>query len=132
MVEVGVVWDLSLTIGYPYKDYTPGFAPDIFQMTNGTNAVYGHPMWDAFGEIYCGLEAKVYNPDTKLSSILYITDAFDHKYVLSEGSIDIMAVAWSKLTKVTATNKNNVIKNVEWTLTGNRNPRYLFKGLGDP
>jgi hypothetical protein len=117
--------------GYPYKDHTPGFAPDLAQMSQGTLAVYPHPRWEEFGREYCGLEAIVRNPDTGVEMTLYITDAFDPKWVRSRGSIDIHINAYQRLTQSQVLDKNRVIKAVEWRLTGNRNPRYAFKGQGD-
>jgi hypothetical protein len=117
--------------GYPYKDYTPGFAPDLSQMTQGTLAVWGHPRWAEFGREYCGLEAIVRNPTTGIESTLYITDAFDPRWVRSPGSIDIHVQSYQVLTRFATLDKNIVIQNVEWRLTGRRNARYAFQGQGD-
>ena len=76
--------------GFRYQDYTPGFAIDMAQMTNKTHAVWPHPLWSVFGMQYCGLEAKVYNPKTGTTILLYVVDGFDSKWVKSPGSIDIM------------------------------------------
>lgn len=118
--------------GYPYSDKTPGFAPDIMVMTKGTNAVWPSPNWKPSVAEYCGLEARVYNPDTGVSMLLYITDAFDHKWVKTPGSIDIMVEAFQKLTNYNPLDKNRVIKNVQWEFTGRRNPKYSIGGPGDP
>ncbi|KAJ1551358.1 hypothetical protein HK096_000745 [Nowakowskiella sp. JEL0078] len=117
--------------GYPYKDYTPGFAPDISIMTDWSNAVYGNPNWSTYAKRYCGLEAIVTNPNTGVSRILYITDAFDHKYVLSQGSIDIMKNSFDALFGKTTWNHNDVIQGVTWKFTGMRSSKYSFGGWGD-
>ncbi|KAJ1533287.1 hypothetical protein HK096_005420 [Nowakowskiella sp. JEL0078] len=118
--------------GYPYKDYTPGFAPDISVMTDGTNAVYGNPNWATYGKRYCGLEAIVTNPNNGVSMTLYITDAFDHAWVRTPGSIDIMFDSFSKLFGKTTTNHNDVIKDITWKFTGNKLTKYSFQSTGDP
>lgn len=93
MVIHGKERTINLTdrCGYPYLDTSPVFAPDIRQMTNGTNAVWPHPNWYCstvqliyrpfFAGQYCGLEAKVYNPNTGVTILLYVGDAFDAKWV---------------------------------------------------
>lgn len=119
--------------GYPYLDTSPVFAPDILQMTNGTNAVWPNPNWPFFAGQYCGLEAKVYNPTTGITILLYLGDAFDHKWVKSPGSIDIMTHSFSVLSghpTVSPSDKNKVITYLQWQFTGNRNPQYSFKGPG--
>jgi hypothetical protein len=119
--------------GYPYLDTSPVFAPDIAQMTNGLNSVWPDTNWPFFAGQYCGLEAKVYNPKTGLTILLFVGDAFDHKWVLSNGSIDIMSHSFSVLTKtpkVSPSDKNAVIPYLQWSFTGNRNPQYSFKGPG--
>ncbi|KAJ3172487.1 hypothetical protein HDU88_005815 [Geranomyces variabilis] len=117
--------------GYSYKDYTNGFAPDISQMTGGTNAVYGHPMWETSAKKFCGLEAEVTNPHTGVKMNMYIVDAFDHKWVRSPGSIDVMVKSWEKLTGRRADSKDTVIQGLQWKLTGRRMPKYSFGGSGD-
>lgn len=77
--------------GFPYQDYSNGFAPDLSVMTSGTNAVYGGRNYESSGREYCGLEAKVTNLDNGVSKIMYIIDAFDPKWVRTPGSIDIMS-----------------------------------------
>jgi len=117
--------------GYPYNDQSPVFAPDIQQMTNGTNPVYPNPLWKTYTSIYCGLEAKVWNPANGKSMILYIGDSFDHRWVKTPGSIDIMKGVWSELAGKSATNKNDVIKGVKWELTGKKSAKYSFGGPGN-
>ncbi len=118
--------------GYPYKDSTPGFAPDLLLMSNGTNAVWPDQGWYTAGRQYCGLEAKVYNPHTEQTVLLYVVDAFDHKWVKSPGSIDIMINSYAVLFGNYPVDKNLVIKDLQWQFTGNWNPRYKFLGAGDP
>jgi len=92
--------------GYPYNNASPVFAPDITQMTNGTNAVWPNPLWSTYGKIYCGLEATVKDGNTGNVMTMYIGDAFDHQWVRTPGSIDIMSDSWSKLHNMPANNKN--------------------------
>ncbi|KAJ1565932.1 hypothetical protein HK096_006403 [Nowakowskiella sp. JEL0078] len=118
--------------GYPYKDYTPGFAPDISVMTDWTNAVYGNPNWSKYATNYCGLEATVYNPKNGVTLTLYITDAFDHAWVKTPGSIDIMKNSFDKLFGKSTWSHNDVIQGVQWKFTGKRSAKYSFGGSGDP
>jgi hypothetical protein len=116
---------------FKYKDYTPGFAIDMAQMTNNTHAVWGHPKWGVFGTQYCGLEAKVYNPKTGITIMMYVVDGFDSKWVRTPGSIDIMLKSYYTLIGKETLNKNEVIPYLQWQFTGNRNPQYIFGGPGD-
>ena len=116
--------------GFPYKDSSPLFAVDITLMTNGTNANWPNSMWAVYGKEYCGLEAKVYNPATGVSMLMYVGDAFDHKWVRSPGSIDIMINSYASLVGYYPTNKQIIIPNVNWEFTGNRNPQFAFGGIG--
>lgn len=116
---------------YEYKDSTPGFAIDLLQMGNGTNPVYPAAEWYVAGKQYCGLEATVYNPNTGITLILYVTDAFDHKWVHSNGSIDIMIDSYATLVGYYPTDKNKIINDITWKFTGNRNPQYAFGGPGN-
>ncbi|KAJ3125172.1 hypothetical protein HK098_000546 [Nowakowskiella sp. JEL0407] len=118
--------------GYPYKDYTPGFAPDISVMTDGGNYLWPNPGWEPSATKYCGLEAIVTNPETGVSRILYIADAFDHKWVRTPGSIDIMRDQFVQLFGRSTYDHNDVILNLKWELTGRRSLKYAFKGPGDP
>ena len=119
--------------GFPYKDYSNGFAPDLSVMTDGTNAVWtGYENnYASSARKYCGLEARVTNTATGASKIMYIIDAFDPRWVRTPGSIDIMSKSWEELAGRPANDKNVVIP-VTWELTGNRNQKYTFEGVGDP
>ncbi|KAJ3371318.1 hypothetical protein HDU91_005345 [Kappamyces sp. JEL0680] len=104
---------------FPYKDYSNGFAPSLRAMGNN----------DAGRNAYCGLEAVV-----KINGVektMYIIDAFDDRWVITPGSIDIMAHAWEGFSSMKATNKADVYRNVEWRLTGRRNLKYRNNGPGD-
>ncbi|KAJ3125176.1 hypothetical protein HK098_000550 [Nowakowskiella sp. JEL0407] len=118
--------------GYPYKDYTNGFAPDIGVITDWTYAVWGNPNWSVYGKRYCGLEAVVYNPNNGRALTMYITDGFDSKWVRTPGSIDIHKQKWDYLFGRESWNKNDVIQGVEWKFTGRRSQKYSFQGSGDP
>jgi hypothetical protein len=96
------------------------------------NLQFIDPSWADTAKAYCGLEAKVYNPDTDQTVLLYIGDAFDHQWVNSPGSIDIMINKYSVLFGSYATDKNAVMMNIQWEFTGARNPQYKFGGVGDP
>lgn len=110
---------------FDYTNASPVFAPSVGTMRanfDGDN--------DAAATAYCGLEAKVTAPDGT-SKIMVIGDGFDDKWVLSPGSIDIMHNSFTTLYGEYTSNKDKVIKGVEWTLTGNRNEKYAFRGQGD-
>merc|ERR550539_40727 len=105
--------------GYPYKDYSNGFAPSLNTMTGGTGAVWSdnpaiRKSYEDSAAAYCGLEALVTNPNTGVSKLMYIIDAFDDTWVRTPGSIDIMDNAWTELTGRPTNNKNDVIQGVQW------------------
>ena len=83
------------------------------------------------GREYCGMEAKVRNPKTNKTLILYVTDAFDPKWVRSPGSIDIMVEPFLYLTNDAPLLKDNVIFDIEWEFTGNKSAKYEYRGRGD-
>jgi hypothetical protein len=122
--------------GYPYNDYTPGFAPSLNVMSKGTNAVYASSpqLWEKFAQMYCGLEAKFTTKDGK-TQYLYIADAFEFRYLEGMGhplgSVDIMSNSWNQLAGRKDNGKEDVLYDVKWELTGRRNPRYAFKGQGN-
>ncbi|TPX38114.1 hypothetical protein SmJEL517_g00359 [Synchytrium microbalum] len=114
-----------------YKDYSMGFAPDLQAMTAGTNAVYPNSLWSKYGGQYCGLEAWVYNPTNGRNVTMYIIDAFDHEWVKTPGSIDLMLGAYVSLAGSVPTAKSVVLSDVKWGFTGRRSQKYSFGGAGD-
>ncbi|KAL8283936.1 hypothetical protein RQP46_005368 [Phenoliferia psychrophenolica] len=109
--------------GFPYTDATPGFAPSLSRMLQG----YGSR--ELAGPAYCGLEAKMHNPDGT-TTIGYIIDAFDDTWVRTPKSIDIMYDLFTKFNGAATNDKNVVVKGVTWELTGNRNEQYKYEGVG--
>ncbi|TNY24154.1 hypothetical protein DMC30DRAFT_413396 [Rhodotorula diobovata] len=105
---------------FPYNDNTPGFAISLNTMMADAN-------WDATAarKKYCGLEAVVTTPAGK-ELTLYVTDAFDDTWVRTPTSIDVVYNAFSKLLGYATNNKNDVIQNVSWRFTGNRNEQYKY------
>ncbi|GAA6025298.1 hypothetical protein JCM8202_002682 [Rhodotorula sphaerocarpa] len=110
--------------GFPYSDAVPGFAPSLNTMLSNFNWDY-----EAAATAYCGLEAVVTTPDGRTAT-LYIADAFDDTWVRTPSSIDVVYDSFATLYGSVTTNKNDVVKDGSWYLTGNRNERYKFKGLG--
>ena len=60
----------------------------------------------------------------------YIIDAFDHKWVRTPGSIDIMFDAFGQLAGAYPSSKSQVIEGVAWKFTGRRSPQYEYLGVG--
>ncbi|POY75130.1 hypothetical protein BMF94_1760 [Rhodotorula taiwanensis] len=110
--------------GFEYTNAVPGFAPSLNTMLSNFNWDY-----EAAATAYCGLEAVITTPDG-LTATLYIADAFDDTWVRTPASIDVMYDSFASLYGSVTTNKNDVVKDGSWYLTGNRNDRYKFKGLG--
>lgn len=110
---------------FPYNDNTPGIAISLKTMVNNFG---GDAM--AARKAYCGLEVEVTTP-SGTTSTLVVADAFDDAWVLTPTSIDVMYNAFTTLYGSATTNKNDVIKNVEWKFTGNRNSQYVFNGEGN-
>ena len=81
------------------------------------------------GPAYCGLEAEFETPDGKKIT-LFIADGFDSKWVLTPGSIDIVYNHFAKFLGRTTNNKNDVVQDVKWRFTGNRNNDLRFRGYG--
>jgi hypothetical protein len=117
--------------GYPYTDDTPGIAIDVWQMANNTNPQWPDPKWSFYAKQYCGREVEIINPKNGRVAILYVTDAFDHKWVKSPGSVDIMVKSFAYLYGKYPTDKNQVMMDVKWKFTGHINPKYKFKSQGD-
>jgi len=116
--------------GYKYSDSDPLIAVPLSSM--GGKTYNDDPAaWKAATQKYCGLEAKVTDPSTGKSKIMYIGDGFDEKWVKSANSVDIMLDAFIEIHGDPNGNKNDVIKNVQWELTGNRNTQYAAPGAND-
>jgi len=98
-----------------------GFAPSVGSMLGD----FGNDITKA-GTAYCGLEAKATNPSNGKTALIYIVDGFDDKWVRTPGSIDLTLAAFSALYGSETSDKNIVIQNLEWTLTGNRKSSYAF------
>ena len=107
--------------------------------------------WRKATQKYCGLEAKVTDPSTGKTKLMYIGDAFDDKWVrvsyhselysklgtLSKTqqtpqSIDIMIDAFTAIHGNPNGNKNIVINGVKWEFTGNINTKYIAPGANWP
>ncbi|GAA5860368.1 hypothetical protein JCM3774_000394 [Rhodotorula dairenensis] len=110
---------------FPYNDNTPGVAISYKTMVDSAG---GDEM--AARKMYCGLEVEVTTPEGR-SATLIVADAFDDKWVRTPTSLDIVYNAFGQLFGRTTDNKNDVIQNVSWKFTGNRNPRYVFNGEGN-
>ncbi|KAF1928457.1 uncharacterized protein M421DRAFT_420999 [Didymella exigua CBS 183.55] len=112
---------------YTYYNSDPIFAVSLKAM--GGKTYNSDPAgWKAATQKYCGLEATVKDPKTGKQMLMYIGDAFDDRYVHSTGSIDIMIDAFSNIHGNPNGNKNEVIKGVEWQLTGRVNTKYAAAG----
>ncbi|GAA5862986.1 hypothetical protein JCM8547_003640 [Rhodosporidiobolus lusitaniae] len=107
--------------GFPYSDAVPGFAPSLKTMLNNFDGDY-----ETAARAYCGLEAVIITPDGR-NATLYIADAFDDTWVRTPASLDIVYGSFPLLFGKSTDNKNDVVKNAAWTLTGNRDPRWAFK-----
>jgi hypothetical protein len=118
--------------GYGYSDSDPIFAPELSVMTDGTLAVWGtNPAkWEQSAKKYCGLEAIITNPHNGRTVVAYIGDAFEPKYVRTPGAIDVMIGIYRTLTGMTDWNKNNVVHNIQWELTGKKSAYFSFKRQG--
>ena len=112
----GVGW-----CGKEYDDNTPGFAPPFNLMSPTLATYYSDPeQWKKDTAKWCGLEAKVTNPHTGKSKLLYIYDAFDPYWVKTEFAIDILLGPFTELAGDPKGDKNVVVHDMEWELTGNR------------
>lgn len=119
--------------GVPYKDSSPVIAIDMRIMGNGDekSVTYGSPGYEAAVKKYAGLEVLVTNRANGISKTMYIGDGFDHQWVRSPGSIDIMADSWSELAGGAPANDKTKVLDIEWHFTGNRSAKYSYKGPGD-
>ncbi|ORY73063.1 hypothetical protein BCR35DRAFT_333787 [Leucosporidium creatinivorum] len=109
---------------YPYDNNVSGFAPSLKTMLDaaGGDETAARKMW-------CGLEATVTTPDGRTST-LYIADAFDDTWVRTPNSIDVVHNAFNTLYGSSTNNKDDVIQNVKWQLTGRRSIKYKYDGAG--
>ncbi|GAA5983814.1 hypothetical protein JCM10908_005937 [Rhodotorula pacifica] len=110
---------------FDYNDAVPGFAPSLKTMLASFNQDSV-----AAKKAFCGLEAKVYSPATGKTVTLYIADAFDDEWVRTPASIDVMYDSFAEVYGSKTDDKNDVVKEVSWQLTGNRNDKYTYKAAG--
>ncbi|KAK4052617.1 hypothetical protein OIO90_004245 [Microbotryomycetes sp. JL221] len=121
--------------GCPYDDTLPLFAPPVKRMLSNFNNDY-----ERAAKAYCGLEAKFYvSPQGHIDDknnkgsertkevLLWIGDGFAQEWVKSEGSVDIVKQSFQKMFGKKTEDKNDVILDLEWELTGNRNDQYTFE-----
>lgn len=104
-----------------YQDSWMGFAPDVATMLGN----FGNSNQQA-GAAYCGLEAKATNPNNGNTALIYIVDGFDPTWVRTPGSVDLTLAAFQALYGSTTSDKDIVIQNLQWELTGNRMSAYGF------
>ncbi|KAK7221442.1 hypothetical protein V2G26_009445 [Clonostachys chloroleuca] len=117
--------------GYKYQNSDPVFAPSLKAMGGGTWS--SNPtQWQQSSRKHCGLEAKVTDPSTGRTSLMYIGDAFDDAWVKTPASIDIMIDSFSSLHGNPNGDKNKVINPVNWELTGRVNTKYAAPGATWP
>ncbi|KAK7428394.1 hypothetical protein QQZ08_005013 [Neonectria magnoliae] len=118
----GISW-----CGYKYYNSDPLFAVSLKAMGGAT---YGSnpTAWKAATKKYCGLEAKLTDPATGKTKLMYVGDAFDDAWVRTPSSIDIMIDAFTAVNGNPNGNKNIVINPVKWELTGNVNTQYAAAG----
>jgi len=116
---------------YEYYNSDPIFAPSLKHM-GGATYKSNPTAWTQQTRKFCGLEAKVTDPSTGKTSLLYIGDSFDDQYVKTQGYIDIMIDSFSSLYRNPGKDKNIVIKNVQWELTGRVNTKYTASGASWP
>ncbi|KAF5579435.1 hypothetical protein FPCIR_11093 [Fusarium pseudocircinatum] len=117
--------------GYKYYNSDPVFAPSLKAM-GGATYNSNPDAWRQQTRKYCGLEAKVTDPTTGKSLLMYIGDSFDDQWVRTPASIDIMIDAYSNIHGNPNGDKNNVIKGVQWELTGRVNTKYAAPGASWP
>ncbi|KAF4953789.1 hypothetical protein FGADI_5782 [Fusarium gaditjirri] len=111
--------------GYTYFNSDPVFAPSLEGM-GGATYNSNPDAWREQTRKHCGLEAKVTDPTTGKSQLMYIGDSFDDTWF--RVNIDIMIDAYSIIHGNPNGDKNNVIKGVQWELTGRVNTKYAAPG----
>lgn len=105
-----------------YQDSWMGFAPSVQTML----ANFGND-YNKATSAYCGREAKATNPSNGKTALIYIVDGFAQQWVKTPGSIDLTVAAFTALYGSSTTNKDIVIQNLQWELTGNVNEAYTSK-----
>ncbi|KAK5989389.1 hypothetical protein PT974_10908 [Cladobotryum mycophilum] len=110
--------------GYSYANSDPLFAVSLKAMGGATYSK-DPAGWRAATRKYCGLEAKLTDPSTGKSTLVYIGDAFDDRFVRTPASIDIMLNSFIAVHGDPKGNKNIVIKDAHWEFTGNVNTKYM-------
>ncbi|KAF2753272.1 hypothetical protein EJ05DRAFT_209161 [Pseudovirgaria hyperparasitica] len=113
--------------GYKYSNSDPIIAVSLRRM-GGATYNSDPEKWRHITKKYCGLEAKVTDPQTGKSKLMYIGDGFDEKWVKSPSSIDIMIDAFADIHHHPGNNKNDVIRGVKWELTGRINEQWAAPG----
>jgi len=90
--------------------------------------------WKEDTQKHCGLEAKVTDPTTGKTMLMYIGDAFDDNWIPKgyPESLDIMLSPFTALHGNPNGNKNTVINPVHWELTGRVNTKYAAAGASWP
>ena len=99
---------------FQYNDQMPGFAPSVSAMAGRQ-------------QDYCGLEALVTDPKTGKKMLMYIVDGFVDQWLRTPRSIDIIYGAYAAIDTDPHGDKNQVIKGVQWELTGRRANEYVYK-----
>lgn len=94
-----------------YQDDWLCFAPSVGTMLNNFGGDYS-----AATKAYCGREVKVTYKGK--STLAFICDGFDDKWVLSPGSIDATVGLFTEVYGSFDNNKNTVGQGVEWEFTG--------------
>ncbi|BGP62804.1 hypothetical protein NBRC10512v2_004136 [Rhodotorula toruloides] len=61
---------------------------------------------------------------------MIIADAFDDKWVRTPNSIDVIYGSFAELFGSATDNKDDVVKDVWWMLTGERDDKFTYKGVG--
>jgi len=97
-----------------YKDDWKCFAPSVGLMLDN----YGGDRVKA-GKAYCGREVKFTNPNNGKTAMGFICDGFDDRWAKRSGNSDLTIGLFNELTgKAFSNNKNDVIMNLQWELTG--------------
>ncbi|GAA5820734.1 hypothetical protein JCM11251_003133 [Rhodosporidiobolus azoricus] len=110
---------------FPYDDTVPGFAPSVGTMRNN----FGGD--DAKAKAaFCGLWTVVYSPKTGKEVKMIIADGFDDAWIKAENSIDVIKGTFPELFGQETDDKNDVVMDIWWTLTGERDEKFTYKGVG--